>query len=71
MPQGELTLTQEFQMLSGELASGATRTAIAGGRMRGEEITFTAGGMKYTGRVSGNRITGTTSDGKSWTATRN
>jgi precorrin-6B methylase 2 len=71
LPQGELRLTQEFQMLSGELVSGANRTPIADARMRGEEITFTAGGLKYSGRVSGNRMTGTTSDGKSWTANRN
>lgn len=71
LPQGELNLKQEFQMLSGELVSGATRTPIAEARMRGDAITFTAGGMTYTGRVSGNRIAGTRSDGQAWTATRN
>jgi hypothetical protein len=70
LPQGELTLAQEYQMLSGELVSGGKGTPISDARMRGDEIAFTAGGMKYTGRVSGNRLTGTTSDGKSWTATR-
>jgi precorrin-6B methylase 2 len=71
LPQGELMLTQQFQMLTGELVSGATRTAIADARMLGEEITFTAGGVKYTGRVSGGRMSGTRSDGQSWTATKN
>ena len=71
LPQGELKLTQQVQMLAGELVSGGKSAAISDARMRGDEITFTAGGVKYTGRVSGNRMSGTTPDGKSWTATRN
>jgi hypothetical protein len=60
-----LTLTQQFQMLSGTLGSGA----IADAKMRGDEITFTAGGTKYTGRVSGKSMRGTTAAGAAWTAT--
>jgi precorrin-6B methylase 2 len=67
---GQLTLSQEFQMLSGELASGSSKVPIADARMRGDEITFSAGGVTYTGRVSGNRMTGRRSDGQSWTAMR-
>jgi hypothetical protein len=70
LPTGQLTLSQRFQMLSGELASGASRTPIADARMRGEEITFTAGGLQYTGRVTGDRMAGKRSDGQPWTATR-
>ena len=70
LPDGELKLTQEFQMLSGELVSGAKSTPIADARMRGDEITFTAGGAKYTGRVSGDRMEGTRSGGQKWTAVR-
>jgi precorrin-6B methylase 2 len=70
MPQGELTLTQEFQMLSGELVSGATRTPIADGRMNGTDIFFAAGGVKYTGRVSDTRMEGSRSDGQRWEAVR-
>jgi hypothetical protein len=62
-PQGALTLTQKFQMVSGTLGS----TPITGGRLRGDELTFTAGGTKYTGRVNGNTIAG---DGGKWTATK-
>jgi len=42
------------------------------GRLRGEEITFTAGNAKYTGRVSGNTMSGTMTGGSggAWTATR-
>jgi precorrin-6B methylase 2 len=65
----DLTLTQHFQIVSGTLGS----TAIAGGRLSGEQITFQAGDTQYTGMVSGDRMEGTaTTAGKSqpWTATR-
>jgi SAM-dependent methyltransferase len=58
LPQGELTLKQEFQMLSGTLGSAQ----ISNGKLRGEEISFRAGGADYSGRVRGNRIEGTVKD---------
>jgi hypothetical protein len=66
--QNALTLKQKFQTVEGTLGS----TAITGGRLRGDEITFTAGGTKYTGRVNGNSISGTMSGGSSgsWAATK-
>jgi SAM-dependent methyltransferase len=70
LPAGQLTLSQSFQMLSGELVSGASKTPIADARMRGDEITFNAGGVTYTGRVSGKNMSGKRSDGQTWTATR-
>jgi hypothetical protein len=68
LPQGELTLRQEFQMLSGSIGP----TKIANGRMRGSEINFAAGGAQYTGRVTGSSIQGTVRGGTaaSWTATK-
>jgi hypothetical protein len=66
LPQGTLTLTQNYQMLSGTLGS----TAITDGRMRGEEITFKAGNATYSGRLDGNTLRGTVSGGGAWTATR-
>jgi len=60
MPQGALTLTQNFQMLSGTLGNQAIE-----GRLRGNEMTFTAGTTKYSGVVNGNTI-----KGSSWTATK-
>ena len=50
-PNGALTLTQNFQMLSGTLGSQAIQ-----GRLRGSEITFTAGNQKFSGTVNGNTI---------------
>jgi len=69
MPQGDLVLTQEFQKLSGSLTAGGTKSAISDGRMRGDAITFTAGGRTYTGRVVGNRMESTGS-GPAWSATK-
>ena len=66
---GSVNLKQQFQMLSGTVGS----TPITSGRMRGDQITFSAGNAQYSGRVNGNRIEGTmTSGGKStpWQAVR-
>jgi SAM-dependent methyltransferase len=71
LSSGQLTLAQSFQMLSGELVAGAAKTPIADARMRGDEITFSAAGVTYTGRVSGKSMSGKRSDGQTWTATRN
>ena len=60
-PKGDLVLTQKFQTVSGTLG----KDTIEGGRLRGDAITFTAGGVAYTGRVNGTRMTLTaTVDGK-------
>jgi precorrin-6B methylase 2 len=50
-PNGALTITQTFQMLSGTLGNQAIQ-----GRMHGNEITFTAGNTKYTGTVDGSTM---------------
>ena len=71
LPQGQLALTQNFQMVSGSLTSGGTSTPITNGRLRGDQITFTAGKAQYTGRVNGNTMDGTsTGGGGAWKATR-
>ena len=71
--QGELTVTQEFQMLTGSLKSGAATAPISGGKLMGDQISFTVGGAQYKGRVIGDTIGGTVaSNGKTekWSATR-
>jgi hypothetical protein len=73
LPQGELTLKQEFQMISGTLKSGSNSTSITNGKLRGDQISFTAGGAQYTGRVSGSGMEGTVKTGGSngkWSASR-
>ena len=63
-----LTLTQNFQNLSGTFGGAA----ISEAKMHGDEIAFTAGGAKYAGKVSGNAMKGTITGGPSgaFTATR-
>jgi len=73
LPQGELRLKQEFQMISGALSSGGNAVPIENGRLRGEQINFVAGGAEYTGRVSGDTIEGVvkaSGNNSSWNATR-
>jgi SAM-dependent methyltransferase len=67
---GELALKQSFQMISGALKSGNRSTTIANGKLNGDQITFNAGGVLYTGRVNGNVMEGSMSTGGSWKATR-
>jgi hypothetical protein len=69
----ELKLAQEYQMVQGSYNRGGRLSNIQNGRLRGDQISFTAGGSRYEGRVSGNRIEGTvTAGGKAapWVATR-
>jgi precorrin-6B methylase 2 len=65
-PNGDLTLKQNFQMVTGSLGSAA----IKDGRLRGTELSFTAGNGKYVGQVNGTLIKGTTTAGASWSATK-
>lgn len=65
LADGTLTLKQQFQNFTGTI--GKTQVD---GKLRGADITFTAGGKKYSGRVDGNTIKGTIDGGGSFTATR-
>ncbi len=52
VPQGQLMLKQEFQMLSGTLRSGGATVKVTG-RVRGESIELTAGSKRYRGQMQG------------------
>jgi hypothetical protein len=54
--QGRLKLDQKFQTFTGTLRTRGKTLKIEDGRVRGEEITFTAGGTKYIGTVKGKRM---------------
>jgi precorrin-6B methylase 2 len=64
----ELKLTQTFQVIKGTLGS----TAIADGRLKGADISFTVNGVRYAGTVNGHAMQGTVSGGPggSWSATQ-
>ena len=71
LPQGRLTLKQDFQMISGTLESGAT-VAPVNGKLSGDQINFSAGNVSYTGRVNGSTMQGTAKSGgitTPWSAT--
>ena len=73
MPNGSLTLTQEYQAVQGTLTTGGQSHTVVTGRLKGEELSFVAGGLNYRGKVSGNTITGTVvmpNGSQPWTATR-
>ena len=53
LPKGELVLKQEFQMLAGTFTTEG-RTFALEGRVRGEDVSFKAGGKEYRGRMNGN-----------------
>jgi len=55
LPQGEVTFKQRYQELSGNLVSEGKAYALEG-KVRGEEVTFTAGGREYRGRMNGRRF---------------
>ena len=72
LPQGELKLEQKFQMLEGTLTLNGKQVRVAG-RMRGDEISFSAGGIQYTGKASGLEMGGTVKNSNApdgWRATR-
>ena len=72
LAHGELTLRQSFQMVNGTLYGNGNRLQIASGRLRGDQLSFSAGDASYSGRVSGSRIDGSVKTGSAvsdWSAT--
>jgi Methyltransferase domain len=72
LPQGELSLKQTFQTVYGTLTAAGKSVEVTG-KLRGNQISWTAGGQEYSGVVRGNQIEGATRAGSgstNWTATR-
>lgn len=67
---GQLQLTQTYQKLDGTLTLDGKAEPISAAKMDGENIVFTAGGKRYTGRVAGAAMTGTVEGGGAWSAAR-
>ena len=69
---GQLTITQQFQKISGSLAANGKNTPITG-KLNGDQISFKADGAEYSGGVNGNTISGTVNSGANnanWQATK-
>jgi SAM-dependent methyltransferase len=71
LPQGDLVLKQEFQMVSGTLTTNGKPIPVTG-RLRGEAITLAAGNVEYIGQVNGDSMAGTIKGATNgnWSATR-
>ena len=73
VPDGEIAFDQTFQTVTGTIKTASGSAPIVNGRLRGEEITFVAGGDEYTGRVTGDTMQGQVKgpEGeRAWSATR-
>jgi hypothetical protein len=55
LPQGELVLKQEFQMLSGTLKADGNEIPVQG-RVNGEQVTLKAGDREYRARANGRKL---------------
>jgi SAM-dependent methyltransferase len=55
VPQGEVSFKQRYQKLTGSLTAEG-RTIPLSGRVRGEDIAFTAGGKRYRARLNGGAL---------------
>ncbi len=56
---GELKLTQQFQMISGEMTRNGKSVRISSGRIRGNDVTFSADGSAYSCVTDGTTMKGT------------
>jgi SAM-dependent methyltransferase len=69
---GQIAFKQNYQMLTGTVTNGNVVAPITG-KLSGDKITFTAGGVQYTGTVNGGKIEGMSKSGSSetkWDATK-
>jgi Methyltransferase domain len=67
LPDGRLTLKQQFQKVSGTLGS----TQITDANLRGDQLSFNVGATKYTAKVTGATMAGSGGKGgASWTAAK-
>jgi hypothetical protein len=72
-PQGELSLEQRYQKVTGTLKGEGGVTALVSGSLVGDQIVLTAGRTHITGRVAGDKIDGTSKgegNESKWEATR-
>jgi len=59
----ELNLTQTYQNVEGSLKVDGKQLEIQEGKLKGDQLSFSAGGREYAGRVSGKSIEGTVKSG--------
>jgi hypothetical protein len=71
MPDGALTLVQEFQYVAGTYETNGISLQVENGRLRGDEISFTVNKVEYTGRIRGDAMEGVAKgrETRAWRAT--
>jgi hypothetical protein len=72
-PQGELSLEQRYQKITGQLKGEGGVTSLVSGSLIGDQVSITAGRTQIAGKVTGDKIEGTikTADGETkWEAMR-
>lgn len=70
---GELVIKQKYQIITGSLKKENKTIPLTTGKLKGNEISFTAGN-NYKGLVTANKMTGTFNSGgkeNKWSAVRN
>ena len=68
-PEGQLIITQEFQIIRGQFKFG-TSVGLIDGKLDADRFAFSAGGARYRGRVQGDTMEGMVGETK-WRATKN
>jgi len=58
LPDGELTLRQDMQLVSGSFDLDGISVPVENGWLRGNEISFKLNDVAYSGRVNGNTMEG-------------
>lgn len=72
LAQGDLTLEQKAQQITGKLTQGGVARILENGRVNGDQVVFSVGGVEYSGRLNGDTISGSVNGNvpANWTATR-
>ncbi len=72
LPDAELTLEQDLQLVFGNYETGGLTVRIEGGRLHGNNINFTVNDVAYEGRVNGDTMEGVATGRAThaWSATR-
>lgn len=70
---GSVTFTQRYQKVSGSVTLQGRYAPVTGATLRGDHLSFKAGGVQYSGTVTGNTVSGSAVSGgasRAWHATR-
>jgi hypothetical protein len=72
LPDAQLTLEQDLQLIFGNYETAGIGVRIEGGRLHGNDIRFTVNDVAYEGRINGDTMEGV-AKGRAvhaWRATR-